>query len=431
MTVKPNSHFLDHIRLLLELHKLFEEDLGDEEQADAIRDKMDETWEHMSSVEKERARWLSADLDTLSEGGPEYVEMNKIDQIEWKEKIAKMWEHREFDSVLSSFRNPVPKNIQRDIVPFYQARIWHHYGSIDSAFHFMKIAENNNPSSLIILNLLLLFSDALGKDDEVIYYANKLLSGKEPSSICLAAATKIEVFHRMNRTDNTLFQDLIPTLRNALNIVNQNPSFHQDPIDLFSDISLVLGYCLEQMGDSSAALKVYDEALDNNPNDIEILQNRGLLRYETNTGQYLMDLEKATNLGTKSAWVYAFIAQKAFFKSDFRKCWDFSIQALKYQPTSELKAQVYEWLGICQSMLGQSIEMVNESFARALECDPNNLRIRSNWETAKKKNNKQFSLQQSSDFIPLKNERLLRFSDTKIIEDSMRYRDIENQLLVS
>jgi hypothetical protein len=41
-------------------------------------------------------------------------------------------------------------------------------------------------------------------------------------------------------------------------------------------------------------------------------------------------------------------------------------------------AQLYEWLGICQAMLGQSLDIVQETFDQALEIDPSNGRLQAN-----------------------------------------------------
>jgi hypothetical protein len=65
-----SSHFRESVRLLKELHFLMAEGKSETNEADRLRDLMDEHWYSMSPEEVGRVRGLSADLYTLVDHPP-------------------------------------------------------------------------------------------------------------------------------------------------------------------------------------------------------------------------------------------------------------------------------------------------------------------------------------------------------------------------
>jgi hypothetical protein len=64
------SPFQEYVRLLRELHRLIAEGKGDSDEAEQLRDLMDDPWDRMSPEEIRRVRGLSADLYTLTDPQP-------------------------------------------------------------------------------------------------------------------------------------------------------------------------------------------------------------------------------------------------------------------------------------------------------------------------------------------------------------------------
>lgn len=62
---QENSHSAKYVELLLELHSLMRAGKSDGDEADAVRDAMDEPWRHLSPEQIKRMRGLSADLHSM------------------------------------------------------------------------------------------------------------------------------------------------------------------------------------------------------------------------------------------------------------------------------------------------------------------------------------------------------------------------------
>jgi hypothetical protein len=81
---KSKSPVLESARLLRELHALFAQGKEESEEADAIREQMEEPWYAMTPQEQERMRGLSADLYAEAEGGLPRVEMTPHQLQAWQ-----------------------------------------------------------------------------------------------------------------------------------------------------------------------------------------------------------------------------------------------------------------------------------------------------------------------------------------------------------
>jgi len=66
-TPQSTTAFAESVRLLLELHRLYEGGNEESPEADVIRDAMDSPWYEMTEDEQRRIRQLSADLYTIGE----------------------------------------------------------------------------------------------------------------------------------------------------------------------------------------------------------------------------------------------------------------------------------------------------------------------------------------------------------------------------
>jgi hypothetical protein len=64
-TLPPDSPLATHVHLLVQLDRLMADGHGDSAEADALRDRMEESWYRMGPQELEIARQVSADLYTL------------------------------------------------------------------------------------------------------------------------------------------------------------------------------------------------------------------------------------------------------------------------------------------------------------------------------------------------------------------------------
>src|SRR5262245_56318392 len=98
------SHYQESIRLLRELHFLMAEGKGDTEEADRVRDLMDDHWYHLSPQEVRRIEGLSADLYTLVDPPPPPQQLTRAEVDEFDRRAGAAWNNREWDRVLELLR---------------------------------------------------------------------------------------------------------------------------------------------------------------------------------------------------------------------------------------------------------------------------------------------------------------------------------------
>src|SRR5450631_2468452 len=120
---KSMTPVLESSRLLRELHALFVQGKDESEEADAIREQMEEPWYAMTPQEQERMRGLSADLYTVAEGGPPRVAMTAHQLQAWQMEAKQVIEQSnrgDVDALLALLRKPVPAGIPSNYVHFLQ-----------------------------------------------------------------------------------------------------------------------------------------------------------------------------------------------------------------------------------------------------------------------------------------------------------------------
>ncbi len=68
-TFQEKSAFVEYVQLLKQLHVLIDSGLGESSEADAIRDRMDEPWRHLTSEEIAEIDRMSAEPRSPGPGG--------------------------------------------------------------------------------------------------------------------------------------------------------------------------------------------------------------------------------------------------------------------------------------------------------------------------------------------------------------------------
>ena len=71
---------------LLKLNELIDADLGDEADADAVRDDMDSEWKRMDEIQRKRMGYLSVDLEHIAQAKGEPDHVGAVDH-EWANEL--------------------------------------------------------------------------------------------------------------------------------------------------------------------------------------------------------------------------------------------------------------------------------------------------------------------------------------------------------
>lgn len=103
MTNPEQTPYSAYVHLLIRLHELIVQHLGEGPEADALRDEADLHWRSLTPQQIKRVRGLSEDLHSIREHLPEPIPHNNLSK-----QILHTWDLGDWDGVLSLVRhNPV------------------------------------------------------------------------------------------------------------------------------------------------------------------------------------------------------------------------------------------------------------------------------------------------------------------------------------
>lgn len=161
---------------LLELHERIAEGEGESDEADRLRDEMDDSWNELSPEEAERMRLLSEDLYVITEGRMPPASMTEDQRQEYARQVEDNFNRdlrREADQVLAFLRSSAPKEVPGDVIPYLQATVWKELGFPHVALRFMREAEQKDPRHRVQTMSLL---QSIGRGDEAYAYARQILN---------------------------------------------------------------------------------------------------------------------------------------------------------------------------------------------------------------------------------------------------------------
>jgi tetratricopeptide (TPR) repeat protein len=373
--------FSQTVQLLLDNHRLIREGKGDSPEALDVSSAMEKLWYSLTEEQQELLGGLSEDLYSLDERRVTQVALSPEDRRRYArraQEIFAQYHQGEYLPALALLRGPLPNDILPESLRFLQARCWEKIGEPEVALLFMKEAERLNPK--LAVNVLHLLRKT-NRAEETTKYAERLLDAEasSPATTYLAAATLLASAREMEREQaRPVLERIIPPLERALEKCLMVPIDQREVPELAAGIASMLGLCLERLGAQEQAMAVYDEGLKHHPRDSTLLTFRALALYDTDPDAALRDFGLAAAHETYLLWPYLFLAHAALIRHDYRSCWAYCLRGLACDAPPQMHALLHEWLGISQSMLGQSPTIVLDNFDQALALDPANARARRN-----------------------------------------------------
>jgi tetratricopeptide (TPR) repeat protein len=392
IAVTTEIAFRESARLLEKLHVLIANDKDDSDEAEALRAEMDPLWHAMTEEERDRIRGLSEDFYILAEGGAKQTPMAADEKARWTEEAAsvltRMLAGQDVDAALKFLRKPAPADQPRYIIPFMQARCWEQLDEEELALRFLKEAEHLDPHQAVCVLILL---QKLGRNEDAAQYAERIIDNKQSTSeeLYQAAAVLLSQAQRMPALEaRPIFERIVSVLERALRVFLTTPKEQREIQVADRFIITMLGLVHERLGNVKTALRLYNDGLARYPNNAGLLTFRGLAQIDADLSAALSDCRRAVQAGTFSMWPYYFLARDALGKQNYLETWQSSLQAIELRerlvqltdeerPNREL-AQLYEWVGIAMSELGQPIDRVLDNFGKAESLDPQNQRIKYN-----------------------------------------------------
>jgi tetratricopeptide (TPR) repeat protein len=366
---------------LLALHKLIEAGQSESAEAEAVRDAMDLPLKALSQPEKERARWLSEDLYSIS--APSVTHPLKELTNQAQHQIDEFYEARrnhEWDRALDLLRS-CQQSLSPHLVSYLRGSIWLEAGNSDVATEFFKHASKLEPTNA---NYRSIYLHALSKSDPkaAIVLAEQVLADPEiHAPVVVARAADIRFREARSTADalsGPMNRELIPILeRNLARLeVDVSASSHKSAYAMTVGL---MGFCNQSLGNFQAALESYTRGLRLIPENAGLLLARGILQYGESP-QAISDLEKAAQLGSPAVWPYLFLAHHDLITGRFEECQRMCETGLRRQGSNKAKSRLEEWRAISQAELGFPAHLVRLSFEIAIQLDPSNETAQRNYD---------------------------------------------------
>ncbi len=390
---KPDSYDRSYERVysvaLLRLNKLIDTGLDEEAEGDAVRDEMDMHWYRMDDRQRERMDYLSVDLEDLAQAKNKSDHAGPIDR-KWAEEMQSVRDvagAEGADRILALLRDPRSGKISANIA-FIQARNYERLGLPEAALRFYEFAEARDGS----LKAMTLHSlTQLGWMDLALPRAENLICERrhDPVAMYYACLTLLESARFINPLSA---KPTLMRIRDLLTpcVVELEKSNSDDPnrTDIYPASVLILGLCLDRLGQYKPVVRVCDKYLNANTGiafaDAEIYHLRGSAKVAMDDQGAMEDFRKSIQLKTESPWPYLFLVSNSLQRGDLKYANELCNNALNYLPAIPpiCRALLLEGRAIVMDRLGQPKKSVLATFDLAIELSPEDARLKRNRDIA-------------------------------------------------
>jgi tetratricopeptide (TPR) repeat protein len=365
--------------LLVRLHELDRAGALDSEEADAVRDQMDESWARLGRFERERLANLSADLtcDPAESQGARSTAARAALLAQARTAYAQ----RQWDALLSLLRATWDQ-FPRSLLAYMRGRCWSALGRPEAAHRFFEDARAADPDNA---NYELLALDALfrsGRREQAFERASSLIEQGDAAPQLIFGASKIltDAARDLSRVHSErLYEQVVAALRSALR------KLHTSPLPSFVLVGrLNLAIALEGLGRDEEAQQAYAELVLHHPESDEALLARALFLLPRDRAQAMHDLRTLIDRNTALVHPYLFAAHDALERKEFSRSLELTERALRLAYRPELQATLLEWMAISLFKLKAQLALVRSYFQDAIGLDPLNENIRHNLEIIEK-----------------------------------------------
>ncbi len=249
-----NSCYVEHEALLMQLHHLIANGLGDTEEADAVRDRMEPSWYRLKPEEKLRIEGLSADLYMLQDAEI-FQPSDGRTKIQIGQAVYAAMEHERWADALVLLRQP--NLLPREQVAAYRAAAYQGLGHLETALLFLRYVIQLDPTPPFLRVLELDLLARCRRDTELEKQAEAYLNdASAPAFLRInAAGILAEVY---DHTESIRYENIVPALEQVLRAEAPTTSLRRDNMAFGYE---VLAYCYFQLGYIQRAYDAVTEGL--------------------------------------------------------------------------------------------------------------------------------------------------------------------------
>lgn len=356
------------------LHELNRRGLNDSEEADAIRDLIDQPWHRLAPEDQQCIRGISADLHSISESKDRGV---KPLNPQASEGIAKSVEARrqgDWDESLRLLRRWSAYFAPADL-SFERGQTLLASGDAQTAALFFEHAAQLDLNT-VELWALLFHSLAVFDRARALESANRLL--EDPTSVPAGALVYAadQVFASSLESSGHESQDgimrAIAILEDARQRLSAEPCVGTNRSSLKLAWTL-LGLCHQALSQTEQAVACFTQAIELDPQDFDLRVARGLASYHCFAPESgLEDLRAAVDGRYPFLWPSYAIAHHEYLEGHFEQSVAWARRALGLMGTDRDKSRVYVLLGAALANSHGLTESVRRVFAEAIRLDPAN-----------------------------------------------------------
>jgi tetratricopeptide (TPR) repeat protein len=365
------------VRGLLRMHKYTVDKQEESEEADGLRESMNEPWGRLTAAERDRVAGLSKDLYTITDPSTAAPEpMNPQAQ----HKLGEAYEARErgeWDRALELLRR-WGKYVPPPLLAYLRARIWQDAGDQEVAVLFFEHASMLDPKNEAFQAMHL---SALKETDNprAREIAEKVLSESDkhiPNLVIQAADVLFGVTANISEYDAApIYRRLIDVLTPLLTRTKDDEGL-EHPSEV-SMIQLLLATCHRWLGEIKQAYDYYSRALALDPWNAPARIARGIIVYGTSASA-ISDFEQAITSGTDIIWPYYYMAHYYLKSGRMEECRMMCERALRKPAPEHIHSELLAFLGIALTSLNYPTEAAQRAFEEAIRVDPSNDRAREN-----------------------------------------------------
>jgi hypothetical protein len=261
---RVDPYFVRYVRQLIKLHALIAQGKGDEEEADRLRDEMEEPWRHLSSEEIALLDDLSADLYTVGESDL------RVDRSPKKvvEEFKTASERGDWKGVLALVRK-YEGTISAAEATGLRGMAWARLGLPEAAIPFFQEAMRLNPTERMFQLCYLSGLIEANRLDEALAIAEEIIrTSSDPARLLKAA----EVYFVWAATLGLSASAMVH--RKAIEVAEKALALFGDDCQDETMRQLVLGTQLHRslsywaLGELDHAVQACQAALDIEPADL-------------------------------------------------------------------------------------------------------------------------------------------------------------------
>jgi tetratricopeptide (TPR) repeat protein len=369
-----NGYYRHYLRDMLRVYSFYDQGKFESEEADELRDSMEEPWYNLTEEEQKRIRGLALDLN-YNRAPKGSIELPPEAGRSILAKASELRDAGKFDTALELVRES-QDGIFRPFLSFFRGRTWMEMNQNEVALEFFRDAYKQDEGDKF--RLLDMFIQVLRMVDPPL--ANKEASkilvdpDRHPASrIAFAIEAKSAVIDENSSDAKERFERLLPILQRA---VDRMVAGEETLPPVKSMTFALLADICEKAGQKDKAYDAMSELIKLEPDNPVLYALRGKLYFPEEKG--ILDYLMAINKGLRDAWPYIKLARHYLKNKKFDYALRVCEMALMHSMEPKIRRQLLDFLAIAMAGIGRHPREVQECFRIAIAANDKNERAKHN-----------------------------------------------------